>query len=141
MLGRYERFLRFALVGVAGFLVDASVVAVLIRVFAIGPYQARIGSYLFAVTTTWWLNRRFTFRSTSPPARELAAFALTNALGALVNLSVYAAIIAWCGSLGWIPVAAVAVGSLMGLCINFLLSSKIVFSARATLREDSSRLS
>jgi putative flippase GtrA len=129
MLKRYGRFLRFALVGVAGFLVDAAVVAVLIRVLAIGPYQARIGSYLFAVSTTWWLNRRFTFRSTRPPARELATFILTNAFGAMVNLAVYAAIIAWFGSGGWIPVIAVAIGSLMGLCINFLLSSKIVFSA------------
>jgi putative flippase GtrA len=82
------------------------------------------------VATTWWLNRRFTFHSTSPPLKEFAAFLVANSFGAIINLLVYAAIIAWRGAAGWTPVIAVAAGSLAGLCTNFFLSSTMVFSKR-----------
>jgi putative flippase GtrA len=124
------QFFRFAVVGVAGFIVDASVVAVLVGVLSVGAYQARLCSYFFAVATTWWLNRRFTFHSSAPPAREFAAFLLANAFGAAINLLVYAGVIAWRGAGGWIPVAAVAAGSLAGLFTNFFLSSRLVFAKR-----------
>jgi putative flippase GtrA len=131
MPSRQEQFLRFALVGVAGFIVDAGVVALLVRGLSVGAYAARPCSYLFAVATTWWLNRRFTFHSSSPPLKEFAAFLVANAFGAIINLLVYAAIIAWRGAAGWTPVIAVATGSLAGLFTNFFLSSTLVFSKRA----------
>jgi putative flippase GtrA len=123
-----RRFFRFAFIGVIGFGVDAAAVAVFVRLLGVGPYQARLGSYFFAVATTWWLNRRFTFHSTSPPGREFVAFLVANAFGAMINLLVYAAIIAWRGAGGWMPVIGVAAGSLAGLSTNFLLSSKVVFA-------------
>jgi putative flippase GtrA len=128
MRTRREQFLRFAFIGVIGFGVDAAVVAVLVRLLAVGPYQARLCSYFFAVATTWWLNRRFTFHSTRPPGREFVAFLVANAFGAGINLLVYAAIIAWRGADGWMPVIAVGAGSLAGLSTNFFLSSKVVFA-------------
>jgi putative flippase GtrA len=128
--GRPELFIRFALVGVIGFVVDAGVVAFLVRVLGIGAYQARLGSYLAAVTTTWWLNRQFTFESKSAPLRQFIAFLLTNSFGAGINLAVYAGIIAWRGSAGWIPIMAVGAGSLAGLGCNFIFSSKLVFSTQ-----------
>jgi putative flippase GtrA len=128
MRARREQFFRFAFIGVIGFGVDAGVVAVLVRLLAVGPYQARLCSYFFAVATTWWLNRRFTFHSTSPPGREFVTFLIANAFGAMINLLVYAAIIAWRGAAGWTPVIAVGVGSLAGLSTNFFLSSKVVFA-------------
>jgi putative flippase GtrA len=130
MRSRSELFIRFALVGVVGFLVDAGVVAILVRLLGVGPYPARACSYLFAVTTTWSLNRQFTFESSSPPFREFLAFLLTNGLGATINLLVYAVLIAWRGSAGLMPVIGVAVGSLAGLLVNFVFSSKLVFSKR-----------
>jgi putative flippase GtrA len=130
MARRHQQFLRFALVGVAGFIVDAGVVALLVRGLSVGAYQARPCSYLFAVATTWWLNRRFTFHSSSPPLKEFLAFLVANAFGAIINLLVYAAIIAWRGAAGWTPVIAVAAGSLAGLFTNFFLSSRVVFSKR-----------
>ena len=136
MRSRQSLFIGFAIIGVIGFVVDAGVVAILVRGLGRGAYHARLCSYFFAVTTTWWLNRRFNFRSESPPAREFAAFLLTNAFGAAINLSLYAAIIAWFGASGWIPVAAVAAGSLAGLSINFLLSSRLVFSRRRNKTAD-----
>jgi len=124
----HRRFFRFAFIGVIGFVVDSAVVAILVRLLAVGPYQARLCSYFFAVTATWWLNRRFTFHSSSPPLPEFLTFLVANAFGAMINLLVYAAIIAWRGAAGWMPVLGVAVGSLAGLSTNFFLSSKVVFA-------------
>ena len=127
---RRELFVRFASIGVVGFLVDAAVVAALVRGFGVGAYQARPFSYLFAVTTTWWLNRQFTFASRNPKVREYLTFIVTNAFGAGINLLAYAALIAWRGSGGWNPIIGVAVGSVAGLFSNFFLSSKVVFRRR-----------
>jgi putative flippase GtrA len=130
MRDQRKAFVGFAIIGVVGFGVDAAVVAIAVRGLGFSPYQARLCSYLFAVATTWWLNRRYTFRSTAPPLREFLAFLLANAFGASINLLVYAGIIAWRGSAGWMPILAVAVGSLAGLSTNFLFSSKVVFRER-----------
>lgn len=130
MQERRRQFLRFAAIGVIGFAVDAGVVALLVRVLGWGAYQARPVSYVCAVATTWWLNRRFTFASKRPPLREFLQFVAANTLGAAINLGAYVAILAWLGSSGWIPIAAVAVGSLAGLAMNFTLSSRVVFAAR-----------
>jgi len=64
-LGRLEeltRFLRFALVGTIGFVVDASVLRLVVAIFAINLYAGRLVSFLAAATVTWLLNRTFTFR-------------------------------------------------------------------------------
>jgi putative flippase GtrA len=122
-----RRFVSFAVVGVVGFVVDASVVWMAIHWLKIGPYVARIGSYLAAATVTWWLNRTFTFRSTSPAQSEFVKFLIGNSLGAALNFAIYSAIIAFFGAANWLPVAAVAAGSLAGLCVNFVVSSNFVF--------------
>ena len=130
MQERRRQFFRFAAIGVIGFVVDAGVIALLVRVMGLGAYQARLVSYFFAVATTWWFNRRFTFGSTRPPLREFLEFVAANAFGATINLGAYAAIVSWQGSSGWIPIAGVAIGSLAGLTTNFMLSSRVVFSTR-----------
>jgi putative flippase GtrA len=127
MRARRELFLRFACVGVVGFVVDASAVALLVRLLGVGPYQARLGSYFCAVTVTWWLNRQFTFASKGAPFPEFLKFVATNAFGATINLLVYAVLIYWRGTDGWMPVIAVGAGSIAGLFTNFALSSRLVF--------------
>ena len=59
-----RRFLTFALVGVVGFVVDASVLYMGIYM-GLGLRLGRVFSYLAAVTTTWALNRIFTFKAPS----------------------------------------------------------------------------
>ena len=54
------QFLRFGLVGTAGFVVDAAALTAAMAL-GLGPYGGRVVSYLAAVTFTWAMNRRFTF--------------------------------------------------------------------------------
>ena len=122
------RFLRFALVGAAGFFVD---VAALYASFALGAgvYAGRVVSYLCAATFTWGVNRRFTFASEARPSiSEWLKFLVANAGGGLVNYGTYAALVSWGTGLLGHPALAVACGSVAGLAVNYLASSRFVFT-------------
>lgn len=125
-----EQILRFGAVGVAGFIVDSSVLLAALAFTPLGPYGGRVVSFLCAATVTWALNRRFTFAG----ARNAAAgsqwfrFLAVNAIGGAVNYGVYALCIARFGTEPPIPVLAVAFGSIAGLAFNFTLSRTLVFA-------------
>ena len=122
-------FLRFGVVGVAGFVVDAGVLTAGIALGA-GPWFGRVLSYLAAATTTFALNRAWTFR-VSPSGdglvRQWAKFLLVNMLGFFCNYSVYAALVAGVPLAAAHPVIGVAAGSLAGLAANFVMSRRFVF--------------
>jgi putative flippase GtrA len=124
---RSAPILKFALVGVVGFVVDAATLYVMAEV-GVGIRLGRVVSYLFAVTTTWALNRRYTFRGPSGYSLlgEWARFCTSQLAGAAVNLGVYYLLI----RIDFVanhPVIGVAAGSLSGLLINFTLAKVAVF--------------
>lgn len=123
-----RQFLRFGMVGVAGFAVDASVLAAALTIGA-GVYGGRVLSYVAAASVTWALNRLWTFRDrTSGRVGQWARFLAVNALGGAVNYGVYALMVLQHGSRSVaFAVFAAAVGSLCGLAFNFLLSRRLVF--------------
>lgn len=122
-------FLRFALVGGAGFFVNAGAFWIALNLLHLGKDFAWFFAFAPAVTFTWWGNRTFTFRehaSTGLRAtlHEWARFVVTNGLGAIVNYAVYAALIHWTGVNAFVALAA---GVLAGLVFNFTLSKRVVF--------------
>lgn len=120
------RFLGFALVGCAGFVVDAGVLALVLT--PLGPYWGRAVSFLCAVSATYVLNRIFVFAEAAKTlgwAAGWAKFIAANAVGAGINLGVYAALTPMLG-----PFAALALGSIAGLGVNFALSAGMVFRHR-----------
>lgn len=123
------QFLRFAIVGAAGFLVDAGTLHLAVREIGAGLYTGRVLSYFAAATFTWWLNRRYTFRNrrNGNRAREYLAFLAANAVGGLLNYTVYAISINASNLARDWPIIAVAAGSLTGLVSNFILSKRFVF--------------
>jgi putative flippase GtrA len=136
-VGRSE-LLRFVIVGGVGFLVDAGVLMALTRGAGLDPYSGRVVSFVAASSTTWWLNRIFTFTRAArhPVARQWASFVVVSIGGALINYGVYVATLqSWPLALQW-PVLGVAFGSLAGLCFNFPAAKLLVFR---TARADPSR--
>jgi putative flippase GtrA len=126
-----RRFVRFSLVGFIGFVVDASTLSLCLWALQLGPYEGRLVSYLAAATSTWLLNRRFTF---ADAARDRAAaqwsrFLAVNAIGGAVNYGTYAGLIAMADLVANQPVLGVAAGSLAGLIFNFTGSRLLVFRA------------
>jgi putative flippase GtrA len=124
---QFAQFLRFALVGVIGFIVDASVLRLVVATCGINLYAGRVVSFLTAATVTWALNRSFTFRHSGPRAAQWLRFVCVNALGASVNFGTYALMIATVAIARRYPSLAVACGSLAGMGLNFTLMRKVVF--------------
>ena len=124
------RLARFSLVGVIGFLVDALVLYVSLYRLGVGLYGGRLLSYMAAATTTWALNRRYTFPDGRTPslAREYGRFLAANSLGGAVNYVTYAAMVNIMPMTKISPFLAVAMGSVAGLAVNFSLSRRFVFT-------------
>jgi putative flippase GtrA len=126
------QFLRFGATGTLGFVVDTAVLYAAIAAGA-GLYGGRCISYVAAATTTWAVNRAWTFREAGRPAgrtglgRQWALFLLVNLSGFAVNYGTYALLVSKLPVAAAHPVLAVAAGALAGMTGNFLLSRRLVF--------------
>jgi putative flippase GtrA len=122
------QFLRFSAVGVVAFVIDAGTLQTALWL-GLDPYSGRVVSYLFAATSAWAMNRRYTFRVGSDEGlvREWLAYLGTNAFGGLVNYGTYVVAL-WASDLAraW-PVLAVGAGSVAGLFFNFAVNKYYVF--------------
>ncbi|MGZ8408264.1 MAG: GtrA family protein [Caulobacteraceae bacterium] len=122
-------FVRFAMVGVAGFATDAVILHLLVRAGGLNAWTARLISFPIAVLVTWALNRAFTFKTSGQDgrAREAALYFTVQGLGGAANLAVYSI------SLLLVPVLKVylliplALGSAVGLCVTYLGSKHYAF--------------
>jgi putative flippase GtrA len=113
--GPTGQVLRFAIVGLLAFVVDAAFLQALVMMGA-GPVIARIFSLSAAVTFTWLLNRNLTFTTSVRPSwREFAHYVLVSLLGMLINYVVYSMAIFLHVPL----IAALALGTVAGATFNF----------------------
>ena len=125
------RFLRFLLCGGAGFLVDAIILTWLMKGFDFNIYTGRAISFSFAVTTTWLLNRRFSFADLASRnlGGEYYRYFVVQIAGAVINLGVFVALISAIPGLRAIPVVPLAGGAAIALLFNFGASRALVFRA------------
>jgi len=122
--------LKFGAVGVLGFLVDAAVLYVAWLVFGLDLYTSRGVSYICAATTTWWLNRSWTFRSKDERYwAQWLRFVALNLSGGVVNYMTYALLVTFVPVSARYPVLAVAAGSLAGMSVNYSVSYLWVFKS------------
>ena len=123
-----SQFLRFCLVGGAGFLIDTGVLYAAVFGLGIDRYSGRVISFLVAATANWAINRHFTFRASRAPSRgEWAQYVTMMLFGAAANYGTYAALIAAFPAMHQEPALAVAGGTLAGLGLNFLAAKYVVF--------------
>ncbi len=125
------QFVKFGIVGVVGFVIDATALYLLINLGDLGPYITRVYSFVLAASVTWALHRNFTFKASAKgaPARQWARFVVINTFGAAINYGVYAALLLASDFFLSQPVLAVAVGSLAAWAFNFAASRRYVFRA------------
>lgn len=124
-----QELVAFAVVGVAGFVVDAAIVVALHRVGA-GLILAQIGAFACAVTVTWIGNRSWTFGArpkTLGLRQEWLRYVSASLLGWLANNGVYLVLVLGVPACAREPVMAVAAGSLAGATFNYTASSRAVF--------------
>lgn len=133
---KLSRELRlFAVGGVGGLLIDASIVQMLVSFAHWNPYVARVLSFLVAATFTWWWNRRYTFAARhsgrSAHAEWLHWMGLMS-LGALVNYAIYAALLLKFPLFHQWPALAAASGSVVAALINFVTARTMLFKRSGT---------
>ncbi|SAL69361.1 GtrA-like protein [Caballeronia cordobensis] len=125
----HREFITFAFAGAFGFLIDSGVLYLMLWLGA-GPYVGRVVSFLCAVFATWQINRRFTFKDAQNSRgvwREAYEYLLAMLVGGLCNYAAYATAIKLLSDTAVRPLLAVAVGSIAGMFVNFLIAKVWVF--------------
>lgn len=127
---RLARFIRFGLVGCLGFVVDLGVVFVLIQALQLGPVSARIPAWIAAVSTTYFFNLLFTFRTTRSMLvgrwqrwRRYGLYVLSQLGGGVVNVLTYACVVS-VFSIPW--VIGLVLGTVVGMIFNYLGASAVI---------------
>jgi len=112
---------RYGGVGVIALAIDAAVLEAALRLGA-SPYAGRIVSLSAMVCSTWWLNRRFTFRTATPPSwREFGHYVVLALAGLLLNYGLFVAV-TWATGRYW---AGLAAGSAAAAVFNFFRYRKL----------------
>jgi putative flippase GtrA len=121
------QFVRFAIVGAAGFVVDTATVYGLR--YTLGLYGAGLVAYVTAASSNWALNRIWTFRGQGdgPIHRQWAMFMIANLVGFTLNRGTYALLVTFLTAAADQPVIATAAGAVAGMFVNFDLSRRLVF--------------
>ncbi|HEV2563348.1 MAG TPA: GtrA family protein [Rhizomicrobium sp.] len=129
-----SRFLRFALVGSAGFFVDEGVLWLMHSGLGLDPFTGRAISILSAMSFTWWGNRTITFSAHAAVGagailQEWSRFVAANAFGAVVNYGTFWSLLNFAPAPFNNAYLATAIGVGVGLIFNFTLSKRFVFRA------------
>ncbi len=133
------QFARFGTVGVAGAAVD--IATVYASMAALGLYVAGLFAYFAAVTTTWALNRAWTFagRGSGGLLRQWALFVAANGVGFVLNRGTFAALVTLVPVCAQYPIIAILAGVGAGMFANFNLSRSVVFRAPRVSAETTTR--
>ncbi|OGO27759.1 MAG: hypothetical protein A2W33_08785 [Chloroflexi bacterium RBG_16_52_11] len=86
------RFLRFAVVGIFGAVVDFGTFNLLVSLFSVQAVLASVISFLAAVINNFIWNRYWTYPDSRsrPVAKQLAMFSLISLLGLLIRTPLFA---------------------------------------------------
>jgi putative flippase GtrA len=121
-----RRLLAFGVAGAIGFLVDAAVLALLLRLSPLGPFTSRLFSIAAAMAATWTVNRSVTF---GPSGRHLIAegmrYSGVGIATAIANYIIYSGALLLFPSLP--PLAALVVASGLAMGLSYFGYSQFVF--------------
>jgi putative flippase GtrA len=127
-------FVRFCIIGGAGYGVGVLVLALATGRLRLDFAAANAISIFVAMIFTWLGNRYFTFRGRrakgwTPMMQEWLKFMGANLIGAVVNYSFALALVRYAAFPLSEKYVAQALGVLAGLVFNFTLSRTMVFKA------------
>lgn len=119
----------FFLVGIVGFVIDGGVLTLLHTSFDFSPVSARFISFPIAVSSTWLLNRHFTFARQKHyhAGKEWLLYGLVNGSGALLNLGCFILLVRTWEGLATYPIIPLAMAASIAMLFNFTGSRLLVF--------------
>ena len=126
-LQSHHKMVRFAVVGVGGFVVDCAVFALLHYIVGLPLMTARISSFIAAATTTWFGNRVLTFGFKgqgrwSDKLIQWQKFMFSASISAVPNLLCFKLMVELLPVFTGAVFIAMAVGILVGMVTNYLFS-------------------
>ncbi|MCZ8133129.1 MAG: GtrA family protein [Steroidobacteraceae bacterium] len=126
--GRFERFLRFALVGGTATVIQYAVLIALVELAELPAVRASTVGYVTAAVFGYFANYRWTFSSDRAHAGTAVRFAAMTGFGLTLNAGIM-----WVlhHALGLHYVLAQVVATGTGLFVNFAVASRWVY-ARAS---------
>lgn len=127
-MSRLGEFVRFGLVGVLNTAIDLGSFSLLYRLAGLEPLLANGIAFLIAVSNSYWLNRRWTFRQ-QHEVRGFAAYSryvLLNIGGLIIGTLAIVLL-----SRFMIPELAKVIASLLTLIWNFASSKYFIFRDRS----------
>ena len=132
-LQSHHKMVRFAVVGVGGFVVDCAVFALLHYIVGLPLMTARISSFIAAATTTWFGNRVLTFGFKgqgrwSDKLIQWQKFMFSASISAVPNLLCFKLMVELLPVFTVAVFIAMAVGILVGMVTNYLFSQYWVFT-------------
>lgn len=132
-LQSHHKMVRFAVVGVGGFVVDCAVFALLHYIVGLPLMTARISSFIAAATTTWFGNRVLTFGFKgqgrwSDKLIQWQKFMFSASISAVPNLLCFKLMVELLPVFTGAVFIAMAVGILVGMVTNYLFSQYWVFT-------------
>ncbi len=121
--------LRFWLIGLAGFLVDAGILYLYRTVFDVDLFLARGCSLSIAMTVSWYLNRKWTFPSQNNrhAINEWLCYLAVNSAGAVVNYSLFIWLVMSNNNFSKHLLIPLAISSGLAAVVSFVLSKYLVF--------------
>ena len=118
----------FAVSGGIGFLIDVSVYY--LTSLLVSYYIARLISFISAVLFTWWFNRNVTFNDVIKNSNiiiEFFKYLSSMIVGGLLNYITFILSMNTFDMVKLYPIIGLALGSIVGMFINFILSRFIVY--------------
>jgi putative flippase GtrA len=132
------RLFLFVCVGTISFILDATVLYILIFDLGWGYYISRVVSFLTAVPFSWLMNRMLTFRDTATDnrRREYTLYLLIQGAGALLNFVLYSVCILLSSTMKDYPVIALGIGSLVAMLFNYKALERFAFTGKTEARTE-----
>ena len=132
VLRPHHQLVKFACVGAGGFVVDCGTFALFHFVGDLSVMRARMLAFLVAATSTWIGNRVLTFEYQGTGSRrddfkQWQKFMTSAMISALPNLICFKALILILPEFYGSLFLSMAVGVLVGMVSNYLLSKAWVF--------------
>ena len=123
------RFIKFAISGAVGFLVELCITLGLVHYVLIHPVIAKLLAFPVAVLTTWVINRNFAFRQQARESlpKELFRYFETTVTGAIANNLIYIGLLSLLEGSAIVITTATAAGALSGMLVNYFGAKHYVF--------------
>lgn len=125
---KHKAFLLFGCAGAIGYVVDLAIT--LLFGSLLGKYLARMPAFLGASFATWLFNRSITFKERKVEKSLFAEwlhYVSLMLVGLAVNYIVYIIVVHFLPASVASTAIAVGCGSVAGMFINFLSSSKFLY--------------